>query len=184
MERVVIYIDGSNLYHSLKFIYGRIDVDFEKLATKLIGNRQLIRIYYYNAPVNADEEPEKYRNQQKFFERLQTIDYLRLVLGRIEKQGNHCVEKGVDVQLAVDMIRLANKNTYDTAILVSGDGDFAPAIEIVQDWGKHVEVAFPSRSSHLLNICDRYSRLDEEFMNGCWLMNDIQIDEYDYRKGY
>ena len=184
MERVVIYIDGSNLYHSLKFIYGRIDVDFEKLATKLIGNRQLIRIYYYNAPVNADEEPEKYRNQQKFFERLQTIDYLRLVLGRIEKQGNHCVEKGVDVQLAVDMIRLADKNTYDTAILVSGDGDFAPAIEIVQDWGKHVEVAFPSRSSHLSNICDRYSRLDEEFMNGCWLMNDIQIDEYDYRKGY
>ena len=59
-ERVTIYIDGSNLYHTLRSVIGRVDVDIGKLAAKLVGNRRLVRIYYYNAPVDQSKEPEAY----------------------------------------------------------------------------------------------------------------------------
>lgn len=57
MERVVIFIDGSNFYHGLKAQFGKANIDFKKLNEKLIGNRKLIRCYYYNVPVNAQKEP-------------------------------------------------------------------------------------------------------------------------------
>ena len=52
-NRVMVYIDGSNLYHSLRQLAGRTDVDFSKFSRKLVGaDRQLVRTYYYNAPVD------------------------------------------------------------------------------------------------------------------------------------
>jgi len=52
-ERVMIFIDGSNLYHSLKGFFGRADIDMGKFCQKLLGRHQLIRIYYYNARVGT-----------------------------------------------------------------------------------------------------------------------------------
>jgi len=57
-ERVTIYIDGSNLYHSLKKEFSRTDLDFEKFCSKLLGGRHLVRIYYYNVPLDQTKEPE------------------------------------------------------------------------------------------------------------------------------
>ena len=51
-RRVNIYIDGSNLYHSLRNATGRIGIDFGKFVAKLVENRRLVRAYYYNAPVD------------------------------------------------------------------------------------------------------------------------------------
>lgn len=51
-DKVSIFIDGSNLYHSLKGSANRSDLDFSKFAAKLVGDRKLVRIYYYNAPVD------------------------------------------------------------------------------------------------------------------------------------
>ncbi|MDP6448583.1 MAG: NYN domain-containing protein, partial [Dehalococcoidales bacterium] len=45
----MIFIDGSNLYHSLKNIFGRTDLDIGKFCQRLLGRRKLGRIYYYNA---------------------------------------------------------------------------------------------------------------------------------------
>ena len=58
---------------------------------------------------------------------------------------NYPVEKGCDVNLAVDMMSMAYKNLYDVAILVSADGDFASACQCVKDLGKHIEI-------HILNM--------------------------------
>ena len=52
MPRVMVFIDGSNLYHSLRQVYGRTDVDFAKLCLKLAGAGQFVRGYYYNASVD------------------------------------------------------------------------------------------------------------------------------------
>jgi len=144
-KRVMIFIDGSNFYHGLKNVVGKTNIDFQKLAEKLCGERDLIRTYYYNAPVQREGREgneEKYRSQQKFFSALDNVPYLTKKLGRLEKRGNIWVEKGVDVHLAVDMLSMAVKNLYDVAILISGDGDFASAIDAVKDLGKHVEVAY------------------------------------------
>ncbi len=169
-ERVSIFIDGSNLYHSLKSEFGTARVDFEKFAQQLVGDRKLIRAYYYNAPVRREDDEERYQNQQRFFNRLRQIPYLTTKLGRLERRGNTVVEKGVDINIAVDMLKYAHNDAYDTAILVSGDGDFALAIEAVKDTGKHVEVAAASSSQayHLRSACDRFIALDKHFLSSCW----------------
>lgn len=58
-------------------------------------------------------------------------------------------EKGVDVKLATDVLKLSD--IYDVGIIVSGDGDYVPAVEIVKDWGKHIiNVSFLKKSGGLL----------------------------------
>lgn len=58
------------------------------------------------------------------------------------------VEKGVDIMLATDMLHYAWQDYYDTAVLVSGDGDFAYALQTVKNIGKYVQVvAFESNQS-------------------------------------
>ena len=82
-ERVMIFIDGSNLYHSLKNHFDRTDLDMGRFCRKLLGRRQLIRIYYYNAKVGQKQEPERYKQQQAFFAGVKAIPYTELRLGRL-----------------------------------------------------------------------------------------------------
>jgi uncharacterized LabA/DUF88 family protein len=112
---------------------------------------------------NAQEDLEGYKSQQRFFSRIAKIPFLELKLGKLLTRGGEPFEKGVDVQIAVDMIRYARNNAYDTAILVSGDGDFAPALEFIKEFGKHIENAYftKGRSFNLSNHSDRFINLDQ-----------------------
>lgn len=181
MTRVAIFVDGSNFYHGLKTAFGRASIDFGELARRLSAGRELVRLYYYNAPRREADDPEKFRAQQRFFEALQRTDYVEVRLGRLEPREFRCpecghtvrtyVEKGVDARLAVDMLRLAYENVYGCAILVSADGDFAPAVEEVKNRGKHVENAWMrgGASYHLRRVCDRFLPIDDELLQNCWL---------------
>jgi len=165
-KRVMIFIDGSNLYHALKERHGKAGIAFEHLAASLVGaERDLVRVYYYNAPVNAAEVPAQAKAQQRFFSALRRQDYFEIRLGRLEKRPNGAVvEKGVDVLLATDMVAAGFRNQFDVAVLVSGDGDFAAAVQIVKDLGKHVELAFPrcrARANRLVDECDKVVELTE-----------------------
>ena len=82
-DKVNVYIDGSNLYHTLNSVMGRTDLDFSRFAEKLAGDRRLQRIYYYTAPIDQTKQAETYRVQQRFFEALRRVDYLELRLGRL-----------------------------------------------------------------------------------------------------
>jgi uncharacterized LabA/DUF88 family protein len=68
------------------------------------------------------------------------------------------------------MLEMAYADSYDVAILVSGDGDMASAVNAVKRQGKHVEdISTPSNSSdHLRKICDRVLILDSIFLEDCW----------------
>lgn len=196
-ERVAIFIDGSNFYHGLKICIGNTKVDFSKFSQLLCGSRELVRAYYYNAPVNQQAFPDIYKDQQKFFGSLKTVPYFVLKLGRLEKRtvkvdkenlmktfGDDVaklilekwgevittyVEKGVDIDLAADMLRLAYNNAYDTAIIVTGDGDFVSAVNGVKDMGKHVENANFSdgKGYHIRTACDKFISLDKDFLKPC-----------------
>ena len=174
-DRVMIFIDGSNLYHSLKNFFNRADIDIGKFVNRLLDKRRLVRIYYYNAKVGYKEEPERYRDQQAFFAGVSAIPYCELRLGRLVYTSNWPntppYEKGVDIQLATDMITHSYKNNYDTAILVAGDNDFVGALQAVKDNGKHAEVALfgKERTSRQLRIvADRVITLNARFLKGCW----------------
>ena len=173
-ERVMIFIDGSNLYHSLKNHFGRTDLEIGKFCQKLLGRRQLIRIYYYNAKVGQKEEPERYKQQQAFFAGVNAIPYTELRLGRLIYTNWPSVppyEKGTDVQLATDMITHNFKNNYDVAILVAGDNDYVGAVQAVKDNGKHVEIALFGKqgtSRQLRAAADRVIHINTRFLKDCW----------------
>jgi len=161
MERVCVFIDGSNLYHGVKEILPDDHLDIAKLITWLVGNRQLTRTYYYNVPISPQHNPTGASAQQRFFGALNRIPYLQIRLGRLEPRGAVFVEKGVDVGIAVDMLSMGFRNLYDTAILVSSDGDFAHAIHEVQELGKHVEVAHFARARAVSQAADVSLELNE-----------------------
>jgi uncharacterized LabA/DUF88 family protein len=171
-DKVAVYIDGSNLYHSLKSHIGRTNLDFGKLAAKLVANRRLVRVYYYNAPLDQTREPTQYREQQRFFQALRHVDYLEIRLGRLVYRGSPPVafEKGVDIKLATDMLVHGSNDNYDVALLVSGDTDFADALQAVKDQGHHVEVALfePGGSQRLREVADKVIRIDTPFLIDCW----------------
>ena len=173
-ERVMIFIDGSNLYHSLKSFFHRADIDMGKLGNKLLDKRRLVRIYYYNAKVGHKEEPERYRDQQAFFASVSAIPYCELRLGRLVYNNwpnSPPYEKGVDIQLATDLITHSFKNNYDVAILVAGDNDYVGALQAVKDNGKNVEVALfgKERTSRQLRVvADKVLTINARFLKGCW----------------
>ena len=173
-ERVMIFIDGSNLYHSLKNHFNRTDLDIGKFCRKVLHRRQLIRIYYYNAKVGQKQEPELYRQQQTFFAGINAIPYTELRLGRLVYTNWPSVppyEKGTDVQLATDMLTHNFKDNYDVGILVAGDNDYAGAVQSVKDNGKHAEVALFGKegtSRQLRDAADRVIHINSRLLGDCW----------------
>ena len=173
-DRLMIFIDGSNLYHSLKAIHKRTDIDIGKFCQKMLERRRLVRIYYYNAVVGRREEPERFRDQQNFFNSVAAIPYMELRLGRlvyVNWPNTPPYEKGVDIQLATDLLTHNFKNNYDVAILVAGDTDYVGALQAVKDNGKNIEVALFGKeqsSRPLREVADRVITVDGRYMRGCW----------------
>ncbi|MFQ5806460.1 MAG: NYN domain-containing protein, partial [Phycisphaerae bacterium] len=125
MDRVCIFIDGSNFYHALKDAEFPVSVDFAKLSTRLVGpERRHVHTYYYNSPLirprrddpQFEQRDKRCRDQQRFFNALRFIPNLTFKPGRFQRlpDGSQ-VEKGVDVMLAIDMLTLAFKDRYDVA---------------------------------------------------------------------
>jgi len=174
IERVMIFIDGSNLYHSLKGYFKRADIDIGRFCQKLLDKRRLIRIYYYNARVGRKEEPERYRDQEAFFNSVNAIPYCELRLGRLVYANWPTAppyEKGVDVQLTTDLLTHNFKNNYDVAILVAGDSDYVEALQAVKDNGKNVEVALFGKertSRPLRKVADKIAIIDGRLLRHCW----------------
>jgi len=167
-DRVAIFIDGSNLYHSVHNNFGRHNINFTEFANKLCAGRRLFRIYYYNILQDPSQYPEGSREQQEFLDYLRKTPYLEVRLGTTKKMTGE--EKGIDVMIATDLLYSAWSGFYDVAILVSGDADFIYAVQTAKNIGKHVEVAYfeGGASKDLLDVADNRYLLDRNFFNGVW----------------
>jgi uncharacterized LabA/DUF88 family protein len=170
-NRIAIFIDGSNLYHALRTNFKRHDLNFTEFTSKLCGSRNLFRIYYYNVQQDPMQWPEGYREQQEFFDILRKTPYLEVRLGGTKVAQGISVEKGIDIMLATDLLYFAWNDFYDVALLVSGDSDFAYALQAVKNMGKHVEVAYFERgiSKDLLNVVDNRHMLNRSFFKNLWV---------------
>jgi uncharacterized LabA/DUF88 family protein len=180
MDRVCIFIDGSNFYHALKDAGLSVSVDLGKLGTKLTGSdRRHLHTYYYNTPLvrprrddaQYDAKDQRCRSQQRFFNALRFIPNLTFKPGRFQRLPNGGqVEKGVDVMLAIDMLTLAFKDRYDVAILISSDADYKHAIEVVKfETGKMVELHQVERSKayDLITAASVYKPITADIINDC-----------------
>ena len=170
-HRVAIFIDGSNLYHALRNSFGRYNLNFADFTSKLCGSRRLFRTYYYNVLQDPSQRPDVYREQQEFLDILRKTPYLEVRLGGTKMAQGIPVEKGIDIMLATDLLYFGWNDFYDVAVLVSGDADFAYALQAVKNMGKHVEVAYfeSGVSKDLLNVADNRHLLDRGFFRGLWV---------------
>jgi len=138
-ERVSVFIDGRNFYHSTKNLEKRgYEIGFQKLINQIVGNRELINAFYYNALLDKNYNLEKYNKHNDFLNDLKKIPKFKVVLCDwrkiTNKNGSFRYDiKGDDVQLAHDLLMGAVDNLYDVAIIVSGDADFIPIIKTVRE---------------------------------------------------
>jgi uncharacterized LabA/DUF88 family protein len=146
-KNVAVFVDVANLYYAAR---GQdVDVDYVALLKHATKGRDLIRAYAYSG---LDPENE---NQKKFLDFLGKNGY-RVVAKDIRKFGDGRVKANLDIELVVDLFRLADR--MDVAVIVSGDGDFAPAIRALQDEGVRCEVISfkPNTSSDLFAVADEF----------------------------
>lgn len=143
MQRSCVFIDGSNFYFKLKTILALsgkkrsiLRFDFLKFSLWLSGADNLVEARYYVGAVKQQNGNEKsgkmYADQQRLLSRLKEQQVVAILGQLIRHPDKTYHEKGVDVRLAVEMIRLARHDAYDKAYLVSSDTDLVPAVEEVR----------------------------------------------------
>ncbi|MBP6974514.1 MAG: NYN domain-containing protein [Candidatus Pacebacteria bacterium] len=152
-QRVGVFIDTQNLYHSAKNLYNGARVNFGAIMKEAIGNRALIRAIAYVISTESGEE-------KNFFDALEKLG-IEAKTKNIQIFSSGAKKADWDVGLAVDAIKMAPK--LDTIIIVSGDGDFAPLVEYLQvNEGCQVEViAFGKSSSSMLR------EMADDFIDMC-----------------
>lgn len=160
VDRVMIFIDGSYLFHAARDL--GLKLDYEKLQSVLTQNRKLVRPYYYGT--NG-----KHPGQDAFHNKLRYMGF-EVDLRPLRQYGaGKPFEKGVDVALVTDMLTFAFRDSYDAAILVSGDKDYVKAVKRVKEIPKRVEVAAFEHS-----IAEELKLTADSFISLTKVQNDIQ----------
>ena len=174
-NRVGIFIDGEYLRFLLKN-FGEPRIDFAALAQRLAGDSDILRTYYYNClPYHGnpptDEERRRYATQRKFFDELERLPRFEVRLGRLERRDDdqggkpRFVQKRVDILLGVDMVLLAVKQAIQEVVLIAGDSDFIPAIQVAKYEGALIRL-FHGEGCHadLWRLADERTRIDQAFI--------------------
>ena len=159
MERVAVYVDGFNLYYGLRSRGWRryYWLDLRRLSKKLLTPQQsLTAVRYFTARISSEpDDRDKPVRQNVYLEALATLPDLQVHYGYHVARKQRCPrcgatrqtyeEKMTDVNIAVELLGDAQDDVFDTAIVVSGDGDLASPVRAVEERypGKRVIVAFP-----------------------------------------
>jgi len=151
-QRVGVFIDTQNLYHSAKNIYGS-KVNFGQVVKESLAGRSLTRAVAYVITTESGEE-------RGFFEALEKMG-IETKTKNLQIFAGGAKKGDWDVGLAVDAIKLAPK--LDAVVLVTGDGDFVPLVEYLKDKGCQVEVTSfgKSTSARLIEAADDFIDLDK-----------------------
>jgi uncharacterized LabA/DUF88 family protein len=147
-KNVAVFVDVANIFYAAKA--AGVDIDYVTLLKSATAGRDLVRAYAYTG-LDPDNE-----NQRNFHDFLRRSNY-KVVSKDIRKYGDGKVKANLDIELVVDMMKTARN--LDIAIVVSGDGDFAPAIRAVQEQGVRVEVISfrGNTSSDLIDVADLFT---------------------------
>ena len=136
---------------------GRVIIDwFRNLEKTDLSGERFLRIYWYDGAFRPEDR--RYHSQRRMFDAIESIPGIQLRLGHLtENDDKKLQQKGVDTLLTLDLVRLAGRSAYTTAILVVNDGDFSEAIRSAQDFGVRVFIATPNKykvAVQLKNIAD------------------------------
>lgn len=152
-QRVGIFIDTQNLYHSGKNIYHS-KVNFGQILKDSLDGRKLVRAVAYVISTESGDE-------SAFFDALAKVG-IETKVKDLQIFSSGAKKADWDVGLAIDAVKTAPK--LDSVILVTGDGDFVPLVEFLQmSQGCQVEVACfgKSTSAKLIEVADHFMDLDK-----------------------
>jgi uncharacterized LabA/DUF88 family protein len=169
VSRVAVYVDGFNLYYALKRTHGRryLWLDLQTLARRLLKpDQRLEAVRYLTAHVRND--PAAHQRQQIYLDALRTHTDVDIVLGRYQAKHMTCwecsarwvsyEEKETDVSIAVSLVEDGVSDRFDTALLLSADGDLCPGVRALKRMrpGARVVAVFPPGrlSPHMQTACD------------------------------
>jgi len=151
-QRVGVFIDTQNLYHSARNLYNA-RVNFGAVLKDVVAGRKLVRAVAYVITTEAGDEKNFFEALTKLGIETKTKD-LQIFSGGSKKAD-------WDVGLAIDAIKMAPR--IDSVVIISGDGDFIPLVEYLQTIGVQVEVASfgKSTSGKLREAVDDFVDLSE-----------------------
>lgn len=180
MQRVYAFVDGGYVREHCQ----RIGVNWEKVSARSLaqhsvdqgirgewlGDRMaLARVYVYDAV--ADESDSTSSGVEGWLQANDEVIDVHVRRGMVKgkrAKGDKRRQKGVDVQLAVDALTFASNGSYDVALIVTGDGDFAPLVEAIRLKGPLAAVCcfMDHVSPELKRTADRVGYLPED--PGAW----------------
>lgn len=204
-KRVIAFVDGFNLYHALdasvedgrnadgtrkyrKPYAGYKWLDLQKICQCfLTKNEDLLKVYYFTALTTWSEE--KMRRHRLYIYALESLG-IRTIYGAFKEKDVFCThcknvfvkreEKRTDVNIAIQLQGLAQKNMYDRALLLTGDSDLIPAVEWVrrQYPEKRISVIVPIGrpvTQHLRAVANDHSKIKESHLQTSLLPGIIHL---------
>ncbi len=153
-QRVAVFVDVQNMYHSAKNLYGA-NLNFGQLLQDTVGNRQLIRAIAYVVRAEGPKE-------QAFFDALEKAGY-ELKVKDIQIYASGVKKADWDIGMAIDALTIAKH--ADVVVLITGDGDFTPLVSYLQNnEGNLVEVSAFGRScsARLIEWADKFFDIESE----------------------
>jgi len=179
MTRTVFLIDGFNLYHSLDEKSGLHKykwLDLRTLARQFMNPWESLEAVYYFTAINTWDQSKAARHKR--YIKVLKDSGVEVVLGKFKMKDKKCrrcgtvfktpEEKRTDVNIALYLFKLATLDRYDTAILITGDTDIAPAVETVKEVypKKRVGVIFPINRLNLemRSVADFDSRIQVDHL--------------------
>ena len=178
MGRYAVFIDGGYLKAVLAR-FGEPRVSYKKMSEQFALQDERLRTYYYDcAPFQSNpstpEEQERKRKFDTFVYALQTnVSRLQVRLGRLQRIPNPAggwkfTQKKVDVLLTVDLVRLSCEKQIQRAVVIAGDSDFVPAIQVARDAGTIIQLYHgdnPLPHNELLHASDDRCLIDQAFID-------------------
>lgn len=175
--RIAIFIDGGYFDVTNREECGNSKVDYAKLAVKLAGGIEILRTYYYNClpyqqTTPTAEEAKRFSQAQKFHAALKALPRFEVREGMLVYRGSNkkgepiYVQKGIDIQIGVDLVLLSAKQQISHAVVIAGDSDLIPALTVAKNEGVLIHLYHGSAPHRkLVEVADERTRITTEFLS-------------------
>lgn len=158
-EKVAVFIDGANLYAATRAL--GFDIDYKLLLSWFKDESRLVRAFYYTAMFD-DQEYSPIRPLVDWLDYNGYTMVTKPVKEFVDQNGRRKVKTNIDIELALDMIELAEH--VDHVVLFSGDGDFHRLVKFIQRKGVRVTVVSTIQTSPSM-VSDELRRQADQFID-------------------
>jgi len=186
LGRAVVLIDNGYLSAILRDEFNEARIDYLKLSDILCQGFLRLRTYVYDClPYQANpptpEQSQLYAGKVKFFDAIKKLPSFEVRFGKQRpRPGGYFIQKGVDVLLTVDLVKLSAKAQVQKVFLVAGDADYVPAVKAAKDEGVSVRLYHSGAyqvtpegrnllkySNELWDACDERTVIDDKLIDMC-----------------